>query len=63
MPSRFWGLKVAAPLPNSLSGQHFMMGTSAAAALASHTAHIFMRLSLHIRNYSDQCLWLNEQHC
>jgi Subtilase family len=33
-PSRFWGLKVAAP-----QGVHFTVGTSAATALATHSAH------------------------
>lgn len=33
-PSRFWGLKVAAP-----QGLHFTVGTSAATALATHSAH------------------------
>jgi Subtilase family len=37
-PSRFWGLKVAAPAANG-AGIHFTMGTSAATALATHTAH------------------------
>lgn len=37
--SRFWGLKVAAPPEDGVMGQHFTMGTSAAAALATHTAH------------------------
>lgn len=37
-PTRFWGLKVAAPAADGL-GLHFTMGTSAATALATHTAH------------------------
>ncbi|MCW6530755.1 S8 family peptidase [Sphingomonas sp. MMSM20] len=38
-PSRFWGLKVAAPAVEAGAGTHFTMGTSAANALATHTAH------------------------
>jgi hypothetical protein len=38
-PSRFWGLKVAAPPENGAMGLHFTMGTSAAAALGTHSAH------------------------
>jgi hypothetical protein len=38
-PSRFWGLKVAAPPQNGVDGAHFTLGTSAGTALASHTAH------------------------
>lgn len=38
-PSRFWGLKVAAPPENGKSGQYFTIGTSAATALATHSAH------------------------
>jgi hypothetical protein len=38
-PSRFWGLKVAAPPENGVMGLHFTIGTSAAAALATHSAH------------------------
>jgi hypothetical protein len=38
-PSRFWGLKVAAPTENGAMGLHFTMGTSAATALATHSAH------------------------
>lgn len=38
-PSRYWGLKVAAPPENGTMGLHFTMGTSAATALATHTAH------------------------
>jgi hypothetical protein len=37
-PSRHWGLNVAAP-PDRTSDQHFTIGTSAAAALATHSAH------------------------
>lgn len=37
-PARFWGLKVAAPSAGG-SGLHFTLGTSAATALATHTAH------------------------
>jgi hypothetical protein len=37
-PTRFWGLKVAAPADGGM-GLHFTMGTSAATALATHTAH------------------------
>jgi hypothetical protein len=37
-PTRFWGLKVAAPVADGL-GLHFTMGTSWATALATHTAH------------------------
>ncbi|KYK46229.1 hypothetical protein A1D31_33150 [Bradyrhizobium liaoningense] len=39
LPSRFWGLKVAAPPENGTAGLHFTMGTSAATALATHSAH------------------------
>jgi hypothetical protein len=39
LPSRFWGLKVAAPPENGMFGLHFTIGTSAATALATHTAH------------------------
>lgn len=35
-PSQYWGLKVAAPVDGSL---HYTMGTSAATALATHSAH------------------------
>jgi len=38
-PSRFWGLRVAAPPENGVNGTHFTLGTSAATALATHTAH------------------------
>lgn len=38
-PSRFWGLKVAAPPENGTFAEHFILGTSAAAALATHSAH------------------------
>lgn len=38
-PSRFWGLKVAAPPGNGGMGLHYTMGTSAATALATHSAH------------------------
>jgi hypothetical protein len=38
-PSRFWGLKVAAPPENGLVGLHYTLGTSAATALATHSAH------------------------
>lgn len=38
-PSRFWGLKVAAPPENGAMGLHFTIGTSAATALATHSAH------------------------
>ncbi len=38
-PSRYWGLKVAAPPENGVSGAHFTIGTSAATALATHSAH------------------------
>ena len=38
-PSRFWGLKVAAPPVNGTMGLHFTVGTSAATALATHSAH------------------------
>lgn len=39
-PSRYWGLRVAAPPKDGSSNeQHFTMGTSAATALATHTAH------------------------
>ena len=38
-PSRFWGLKVAAPPQDGTFGLHFTIGTSAAAALATHSAH------------------------
>lgn len=39
LPSRFWGLKVAAPPDNGGMGLHFTIGTSAATALATHSAH------------------------
>jgi len=39
LPSRFWGLKVAAPPENGEMGLHFSIGTSAATALATHSAH------------------------
>jgi hypothetical protein len=39
LPSRFWGLKVAAPPENGSMGLHFTIGTSAATALATHSAH------------------------
>lgn len=38
-PTRFWGLKVAAPPENGVAGLHFTIGTSAATALATHSAH------------------------
>ncbi|WP_271671941.1 S8 family peptidase [Bradyrhizobium sp. CCBAU 51627] len=38
-PSRYWGLKVAAPSQNGALGTHFTIGTSAAAALATHSGH------------------------
>lgn len=38
-PTRFWGLKVAAPSGDGGMGLHFTAGTSAATALATHTAH------------------------
>ena len=38
-PSRFWGLKVAAPPQSGAIGLHFTVGTSAATALATHSAH------------------------
>ncbi|UPK26638.1 S8 family peptidase [Bradyrhizobium sp. 195] len=38
-PSRYWGLKVAAPPQNGTLGTHFTIGTSAAAALATHSGH------------------------
>ena len=38
-PSRFWGLKVAAPPENGSMGLHFTIGISAATALATHSAH------------------------
>jgi hypothetical protein len=38
-PTRFWGLKVAAPPENGTIGLHFTLGTSAATALATHSAH------------------------
>lgn len=39
-PSQYWGLKVAAPPRDGMpDGVHFTMGTSAATALATHTAH------------------------
>lgn len=37
-PTRFWGLKVAAP-PNDAGDLHYTMGTSAATAVATHAAH------------------------
>lgn len=39
LPSRYWGLKAAAPSDNAATGTHFTMGTSAATALGTHTAH------------------------
>lgn len=39
MPGRFWGLRVAAPPENGVASTHFTMGTSAATAMATHTAH------------------------
>jgi subtilisin family serine protease len=38
-PSRFWGLKVAAPPQNGTTALHFTVGTSAATAVATHSAH------------------------
>jgi len=38
-PSRFWGLKVAAPDGDAATGTHFTIGTSGANALTTHTAH------------------------
>ncbi|MFC3443769.1 S8 family peptidase [Sphingobium rhizovicinum] len=38
-PSRYWGLKVAAPTGDAATGTHFTIGTSGANALATHTAH------------------------
>lgn len=38
-PSRYWGLKVAAPPENGAAGLHFTIGTSAATALATHSTH------------------------
>jgi hypothetical protein len=38
-PSRFAGLKVAAPPQNGTMELHFTIGTSAATALAAHSAH------------------------
>ena len=38
-PSRFWGLKVAAPPDYGGMGLHYTIGTSAATALATHSAH------------------------
>lgn len=38
-PSRYWGLKVAAPSDDVAAGTHFTIGTSGANALATHTAH------------------------
>lgn len=38
-PTRYWGLKVAAPLQGGATGLHYTIGTSAAAALATHSAH------------------------
>lgn len=38
-PTRFWGLKVAAPPENGVDGLHFTIGTSAATALATHSTH------------------------
>ncbi|MBB6249527.1 S8 family peptidase [Nitrospirillum iridis] len=39
LPSRYWGMRVAAPPVEGVVGTHFTMGTSAATALATHTAH------------------------
>lgn len=39
LPARYWGLKVAAPPENGVMGLHFTIGTSAATALATHSAH------------------------
>ncbi|WP_179296541.1 MULTISPECIES: S8 family peptidase [unclassified Mesorhizobium] len=38
-PTRFGGLKVAAPPENGAAGLHFTIGTSAATALATHSTH------------------------
>lgn len=38
-PSRYWGLRVAAPPENGVYATHFTIGTSAATALATHSAH------------------------
>lgn len=38
-PSRFWGLKVASPPQSGTQSVHFTVGTSAATALATHSAH------------------------
>lgn len=38
-PTRFWGLKVAAPPENGAMGLHYTIGTSAGTALATHSAH------------------------
>lgn len=38
-PTRYWGLKVAAPPRDDGGGLHYTIGTSAAAALATHSAH------------------------
>lgn len=37
--TRFWGVKVAAPPQNGAMELYYTIGTSAAAALATHTAH------------------------
>jgi hypothetical protein len=39
LPSKYWGLKVAAPPKDGEAGLHFTLGTSAATALATHCAH------------------------
>ncbi|MBR0820112.1 S8 family peptidase [Bradyrhizobium liaoningense] len=38
-PSHYWGLKAASPSQNGTLGTHFTIGTSAAAALATHSGH------------------------
>ena len=55
-PTRFWGLKVAAP-GGGMADVHYTMGTSGATALATHSAHrIFDALE---QAYPDQIAQMN----
>jgi hypothetical protein len=55
-PSRFWGIKVAAPPDNGTTALHFTIGTSAATALATHSVHrIFDALEEAYLNRSLPC--------
>lgn len=59
-PSRYWGLRVAAPPENGVNGTHFTVGTSAATALATHTTHrIYDAVS---RAYPDLVAAMPLQH-